>query len=101
MTRRGAKAVPHALAGSTDAGAHRAACALPQILHGYEPLDAYMLLPVEQYFVLDPKQIAHLGGNRFVLFVPRINVRALARVQPTPHLRHPCGTELHMRRACV
>ncbi len=34
------------------------------------------MLPVEQYFVLDPKQIAHLGGNRFVLTVPRINVSA-------------------------
>ncbi|KAG2453854.1 hypothetical protein HYH02_002061 [Chlamydomonas schloesseri] len=33
-----------------------------------------MMLPVEQYFVLDPKQIAHLGGNRFVLTVPRINL---------------------------
>jgi hypothetical protein len=34
-----------------------------------------MMLPVEQYFVLDPKKISHLGGNRFVLTVPRINVR--------------------------
>lgn len=33
-----------------------------------------MLLPVEQYFVLDPKQIAFLGGNRFILTVPRVNV---------------------------
>mmetsp|Transcript_25137 Transcript_25137/g.63764 ORF Transcript_25137/g.63764 Transcript_25137/m.63764 type:complete len:271 (-) Transcript_25137:153-965(-) len=37
-------------------------------------LTNYMLLPVEQYFVLDPKQIKHLGGNRFLLIVPRINI---------------------------
>lgn len=45
-----------------------------QILPQYESLDAYMTLPVEQYFVLDPKQISHLGGNRFELTVPRINI---------------------------
>ncbi|KAL6754089.1 hypothetical protein V8C86DRAFT_3014689 [Haematococcus lacustris] len=33
-----------------------------------------MTLPVEQYFVLDPKQIRHLDGNRFVLLVPRISI---------------------------
>lgn len=44
------------------------------VLPTYESLSSYMLLPVEQYFVLDPKQIAHLGGNRFVLTVPRINL---------------------------
>lgn len=33
-----------------------------------------MRLPVEQYFVLDPKQIRHLGANRFLLLVPRIQI---------------------------
>ncbi|KAJ9529920.1 hypothetical protein QJQ45_022332 [Haematococcus lacustris] len=37
-------------------------------------LGTYMTLPVEQYFVLDPKQIRHLDGNRFVLLVPRISI---------------------------
>ncbi|MEW5307847.1 MAG: hypothetical protein WDW38_011122 [Sanguina aurantia] len=37
-------------------------------------LSDYMLLPVEQYFVLDPKTVAFLGGDRFTLFVPRINL---------------------------
>lgn len=37
-------------------------------------LTSYMTLPVEQYFVLDPSQIRHIGHNRFMLKVPRINV---------------------------
>eukprot|EP00967_Tisochrysis_lutea_P005097 scaffold6049_cov16-Tisochrysis_lutea.AAC.4 len=37
-------------------------------------LSRYMTLPVEQYFVLDPSQIRHIGNNRFMLKVPRINV---------------------------
>lgn len=37
-------------------------------------LTRYMELPVEQYFVLDPKQIQFLGGDRFLLIVPRINI---------------------------
>ncbi|KAG2501544.1 hypothetical protein HYH03_000051 [Edaphochlamys debaryana] len=40
----------------------------------YVPLQSYMTLPVEQYFVLDPKQIQHISGNRFLLTVPRINI---------------------------
>jgi hypothetical protein len=39
-------------------------------------LHRYMTLPIEQYFVLDPSQIRFLGGDRFLLLVPRINVRA-------------------------
>lgn len=45
-----------------------------------------MTLPVEQYFVLDPKQISHLGGNRFELTVPRINVRQ-ACIEPATRSR--------------
>jgi len=37
-------------------------------------LSRYMTLPVEQYFVLDPSQIRHIGNNRFMLKVPRINI---------------------------
>ncbi len=48
--------------------------AVPQAFPGAVSLDSYMLLPVEQYFVLDPRQIRHLGANRFLLLVPRINV---------------------------
>ncbi|GIL79803.1 hypothetical protein Vretimale_12422 [Volvox reticuliferus] len=55
-------------------GASGSASAKFQILPQYESLQSYMMLPVEQYFVLDPKQISHLGGNRFVLTVPRINL---------------------------
>lgn len=42
-------------------------------------LSDYMLLPVEQYFVLDPDTVVFLGGDRFTLFVPRINVSAALR----------------------
>ncbi|GLI68056.1 hypothetical protein VaNZ11_012382 [Volvox africanus] len=55
-------------------GATGSASAKFQILPQYESLQSYMLLPVEQYFVLDPTQISHLDGNRFVLTVPRINL---------------------------
>lgn len=37
-------------------------------------LHQYMTLPIEQYFVLDPKQIRFLGGNRFLLLVQRLNL---------------------------
>ncbi|KXZ55593.1 hypothetical protein GPECTOR_2g1143 [Gonium pectorale] len=71
-------------------GASGSATSRFQILPGYESLQSYMLLPVEQYFVLDPKQIAHLGGNRFVLTVPRINLfnlwlEAVVEVSVTAH----------------
>ena len=52
---------------------------LPPCLQDYSgaaSLSSYMTLPVEQYFVLDPSQIIHLGANRFLLKVPRINVSA-------------------------
>lgn len=48
-----------------------------QDVGGSASLAQYMLLPVEQYFVLDPKQISWIEGNRFHLSVPRLNVRAL------------------------
>jgi hypothetical protein len=44
-------------------------------------LDAYMRLPVEQYYILDPSQIQFLSGNMFVLSVPRINLLT-ATLQP-------------------
>ena len=34
-------------------------------------LENYMLLPLEQYFVLDPNQIKFIEANRFLLTVPR------------------------------
>lgn len=37
-------------------------------------LDAYMRLPVEHYFELDPGLIKPLGGNAFALKVPRVSV---------------------------
>jgi hypothetical protein len=37
-------------------------------------LSTYMRLPIEQYFVLNPSQITFIGGSRFQLHVPRINV---------------------------
>lgn len=42
-------------------------------------LSAYMQLPIEQYFVLNPSQITFIGGSRFQLHVPRINVSACSR----------------------
>ena len=39
-------------------------------------LDTYMQLPVEQYYELDPTMIRPLGGKRFALQVPRVNVGA-------------------------
>lgn len=38
------------------------------------PLDVYMRLPVEQYYELDPTMIKPLGGSRFLLTVPRIQL---------------------------
>ena len=51
-------------------------------------LSSYMTLPVEQYFVLDPSMIKPLGGNKFKLQVPPINVfnitlRAVAEIRVT------------------
>lgn len=43
-------------------------------------LDAYMQLPVEQYYELDPTMIWPLEGNRFALKVPRVNVSLLGPV---------------------
>ena len=40
-------------------------------------LAAYMQLPVEQYYELDPAMIRPLGGMRFALQVPRVNVGIL------------------------
>lgn len=37
-------------------------------------LNAYMQLPIEQYYELDPTMIWPLGGKRFALKVPRVNV---------------------------
>lgn len=37
-------------------------------------LEAYMQLPVEQYYELDPAMIRPLGGKRFALQVPRVNL---------------------------
>lgn len=37
-------------------------------------LDQYMRLPVEQYYVLDSELIKFVGGNRFELHVPKINL---------------------------
>lgn len=34
-----------------------------------------MQLPIEQYYELDPTMIWPLGGKRFALKVPRVNVR--------------------------
>ena len=36
-----------------------------------------MQLPVEQYYELDPAMIRPLGGTRFALQVPRVNVGIL------------------------
>ncbi|GLC40675.1 hypothetical protein PLESTB_000033900 [Pleodorina starrii] len=74
-------------------GASGSASARFQILPQYESLQSYMLLPVEQYFVLDPKQITHLGGNRFILTVPRINLfnlwlEAVVEVSVTTYQGH-------------
>lgn len=37
-------------------------------------IEAYMQLPVEQYYELDPAMIRPLGSNRFALQVPRVHV---------------------------
>ena len=43
-------------------------------------LEAYMQLPVEQYYELDPAMIRPLGGTRFALQVPRVNVGILLHI---------------------
>ena len=45
-------------------------------------LNTYMQLPVEQYYELDPTMIWPLGGKRFALKVPRVNVSSLIVWQP-------------------
>ena len=51
-------------------------------------LSSYMTLPVEQYFVLDPKQIRWIEANRFHLVVPRIEVRPMPRIASRLHGGH-------------
>ena len=50
-------------------------------------LSDYMELPVEQYHELDPRMIRPLGGNRFALTVPRVNVCSLLTL--VSMLKHP------------
>ena len=54
-------------------------------------LHRYMTLPIEQYFVLDPSQIQFLGGDRFLLLVPRINVSPHAMLPAFSRLRAVCS----------
>lgn len=56
-------------------------CAL-QDYGGDTSLDAYMQLPVSQYYELDPAMIKPLGGNRFSLLVPRVDVSVAQREPP-------------------
>ena len=42
--------------------------------HGDIGLDAYMRLPVQHYYELDPGLIKPLGGSAFALKVPRVSV---------------------------
>ncbi|KAI8465071.1 MAG: hypothetical protein J3K34DRAFT_461617 [Monoraphidium minutum] len=55
------------------AASGRAACAVADAGGGVS-LDAYMRLPVEQYYILDPRQIRFLESSRFQLSVPRISL---------------------------
>ena len=41
-------------------------------------LDAYMRLPVQHYYELDPGLIRPLGGSAFALKVPRVSVSVLS-----------------------
>lgn len=45
--------------------------------HGDIGLDAYMRLPVQHYYELDPGLIKPLGGSAFALKVPRVSVSLL------------------------
>ena len=45
---------------------------------GAVSLNSYMQLPVSQYYELDPQMIRPLGGNRFALTVPRVEVGPLS-----------------------
>jgi hypothetical protein len=45
---------------------------------GPVPLDAYMRLPVREYSQLEPGMITALGGNTFLLKLPRIEVGGVA-----------------------
>ncbi len=75
---------------------------------GETGLNAYMQLPVEQYWTLNPGMIRQLGGNCFALQVPRISVRlrlcACASIpyQPRrvpPMCPVPCAAEAQNPRA--
>lgn len=59
-----------------SAASHKATKAVLQDHGGSLSLDAYMRLPVEQYYELQPEMIKPLGGNQFALAVPRVNVSA-------------------------
>lgn len=49
-------------------------------------LSSYMQLPVEQYYELDPKMIKPLGGRRFALCVPRVELLGVW-VEPLVEIR--------------
>ena len=51
-------------------------------------LNTYMQLPVEQYYELDPAMIWPLGGKRFALKVPRVNVSHLCQELCLPSFLH-------------
>ena len=52
---------------------------------GERALGKYMSLPTDKFALLDPELIQQLGkGSRFVLSVPRINVRRLCCVPLLP-----------------
>eukprot|EP00195_Chlamydomonas_chlamydogama_P016167 CAMPEP_0202894648 /NCGR_PEP_ID=MMETSP1392-20130828/4006_1 /ASSEMBLY_ACC=CAM_ASM_000868 /TAXON_ID=225041 /ORGANISM="Chlamydomonas chlamydogama, Strain SAG 11-48b" /LENGTH=274 /DNA_ID=CAMNT_0049579399 /DNA_START=174 /DNA_END=998 /DNA_ORIENTATION=+ len=55
-------------------GATGTASTTVQDFGGDVSLSTYMMLPVEQYFVLDPNQIRFLQGTRFLLKVPRVEI---------------------------
>ena len=59
-------------------------------------LESYMQLPVEQYYELDPTMIRPLGGKRFALQVPRVNVGA-SLLGTLPACQHPyLASRFHM-----
>lgn len=62
-------------------GSRGAATVMVDDAGGSVSLATYMQLPVEQYYILDPSQIALVSGNTFVLSVPKINLLG-ASLQP-------------------
>ena len=62
-------------------------------------LEAYMQLPVEQYYELDPAMIRPLGGTRFALQVPRVNVGILLHIWRA-HVLQRLLAELTLDCAC-